>query len=279
MFDGELVALRPEGVSSFPELQAALSAGADHRLHFYAFDLLHLNGWDMRPCALVDRKRVLAGLDGWGGMIRYSEHVEGSAGGLYQRACAMDLEGIVCKSVSAPYRSGRSSSWVKVKCDLRGQLIVVGWTLPAGSRVGLGALHLAYYDPQGMLHYAGAVGTGFDDRELARLRGMLDVLPVTGPPVGMLYAGDPLDPAIRWVQPELIAEVQFGAWSGYGRVRHAVHLGLREDKEAREVVRSVADPAAQRQAVRPPRVSGATIVEAGPPRARRRRYAVPPVGR
>ena len=156
---------------------------------------------------------------------------------------------------------------------------MVGWTLPAGSRVGLGALHLAYYDPQGLLHYAGAVGTGFDNRELARLRGMLDVLPVTGPPVGMLYAGEPLDPAIRWVQPELIAEVQFGAWSAYGRVRHAVHLGLREDKEAREVVRPVADPAAQRQAVRPPRVSGAAIVEAAPPQARRRRYAVPPVAR
>jgi bifunctional non-homologous end joining protein LigD len=191
----------------------------------------------------------------------------------------MELEGIVCKSISAPYRIGRSSSWVKVKCDLREQLIVVGWTLPAGSRVGLGVLHLAYYDPQGLLHYAGAVGTGFDDRELARLRGMLDVLPVTGPPVGMLYAGEPLEPAIRWVQPELIAEVQFGAWSGYGRVRYAVHLDLRDDKEAREVVRPVADPAAQPQAVRPPRMSGAAILEAAAPRPRRRRYAVPPIAR
>jgi bifunctional non-homologous end joining protein LigD len=162
MLDGELVALRPDGVSSFPELQALLSEGADHRLHFYAFDLLHLNGWDLRPCALVDRKRVLAGLAEWRGTLRYSEHFEGPAGELYERACARELEGIVCKSISAPYRTGRSSSWVKVKCDLREQLIVVGWTLPAGSRVGLEALHLAYYDPQRLLHYAGAAGTGFD---------------------------------------------------------------------------------------------------------------------
>jgi bifunctional non-homologous end joining protein LigD len=80
LLDGELVALRPDGVSSFPELQAFLSEGADHRLHLYVFDLLHLNGWDLRLCALIDRKRVLSGLAKWGGMLRYSEHVEESAG-------------------------------------------------------------------------------------------------------------------------------------------------------------------------------------------------------
>jgi bifunctional non-homologous end joining protein LigD len=89
-------------VSSFPELQAFLSDGADHRLHFYVFDLLHLNGWDLRPCALADRKKHLFGLAKWRGMLRYSEHVEGWAAALYQRACARDLEGIICKSAFAP---------------------------------------------------------------------------------------------------------------------------------------------------------------------------------
>jgi bifunctional non-homologous end joining protein LigD len=278
MLDGELVALGPDGASSFPELQAFLSDGADHRLHFYMFDLLHLNGWDLRPCALIDRKRVLSGLADWRGLLRYSEHVEGSAGALYQRACAMDLEGIVCKAIAAPYRAGRGGNWLKLKCGRREEFVVVGWTLPAGSRIGLGALHLGYFDPEGQLHYAGAVGTGFDDRELARLRGILDTMPATGSPAGMLYAGDPLDPAIRWVQPKLIAEVRFATWSGYGRVRHPVYLGLREDKEPCDMVRPVADPAVKRQEVRR-RPSGAAIVQASAPRPRRRNHAVPPLSR
>jgi bifunctional non-homologous end joining protein LigD len=266
MLDGELVALRPDGVSSFPELQTLLSEGADHRLHFYAFDLLHLNGWDLRPCALVDR------------MLRYSEHFV-TAADLYRQACAMGLEGIVCKSADALYRSGRASSWLKIKCSLRETFVVVGWTLPAGSRVGIGALHLGYYDLDGRLHYAGAVGTGFDDRELTRLRGILDVMPATGPPVGMLYAGDPLDRAVRWVRPEMVAEVRFAAWSGSGQVRHAVYVWMRDDRAAGDVVRAVADPEARRQEVRPPRKFSGMIVEAEPPRPRRRKYAVPPVAR
>src|SRR5258707_15843212 len=103
-------------------------------------------------------------------------------------------------------------------------------------------------------------------------------MPATGPPTGLLYAGEPLDPAIRWVQPTLIAEVRFAAWSGYGRVRHPVYFGLREDKEPRDVVRPVADPAAKRQEVRR-RPSRSGIVEASAPRPRRRNYAVPPLPR
>lgn len=267
MIDGELVSLRADGVSSFSDLQAALSAGADHWLHFYAFDLLHLNGWDLRPCALIDRKRLLAGLDAWDGMLRYSEHLEGPAADLYRQACAHGLEGIVCKSASAPYRTGRSSSWLKVKCGLREAFVVIGWTLPAGSRVGIGALHLGYYDPEGRLHYAGAVGTGFDERELARLRGMLDPLPMMSAPVGMLYAGDPLDRAVRWVRPELVAEVRFAGWSGSGRVRHPVYVWMRDDRAAADVVRAVADPEARREVVRA-RVKGPAIVRAEPPRRR-----------
>jgi bifunctional non-homologous end joining protein LigD len=150
MLDGELVAFGPDGVSSFPELQAFLSEGADHRLHFYVLDLLHLNGWDLRPCALIDRKRLLSGLADWRGLLRYSEHVEGMAGGLYQRACARNLEGIICicKSAFAPYRGRRGGAWVKLKCGQREEFGVLEWTLPAGSRVGLGALHLGISIPR-----------------------------------------------------------------------------------------------------------------------------------
>ncbi len=169
LVDGELVALDKDGVSSFPALQAALSAGKDATLNLYLFDLLHLDGWDLRPSRLIDRKRVLTGLSDWHGMLRYSDHHEGDAAGMRREACRIGLEGIVCKQSDAPYRAGRGHGWVKVKCLGREEFIVLGWTPPGGSRTGLGSLHLGYYDPQGRLHYAGGVGSGFSEQELARL--------------------------------------------------------------------------------------------------------------
>jgi bifunctional non-homologous end joining protein LigD len=255
LLDGELVALDQDGVSSFPALQGALSGGQDHTLVFYLFDLLHLDGWDLRPCALRDRKVLLHGLDTWTGMLRYSDHHEGDAVRMRQAACRMKLEGIVCKKAGGRYRSGRGHDWVKVKCLGREELLVLGWTEPAGSRTGLGALHLGYYDPDGRLHYAGGVGTGFSDDALATLRDRLDGLG-TAPPRGLLLAGEDLDRGIHWVKPELVAETSFTAWSGAGRVRHAVFLGLREDKAPAEVVRDPADPQAERRAVDPKDYSG-----------------------
>ncbi len=226
LLDGELVALRESGASSFPDLQAGLSDGNDGQLTFFLFDLLHLNGWDLRPCALRDRKQALAGLADWNGMLRYSDHVEGHTAELRRRACGMGLEGIICKRADAPYRPGRGKDWLKVKCQGREELIVLGWTLPGGSRTGLGSLQLGYHDQAGGLHYAGGVGTGFTERELTELRGRLD--PVAAePPTELLVAGEPLEPGIHWVRPELVAEIQFTAWSGAGRVRHPVYLGLR----------------------------------------------------
>ncbi len=253
LFDGELVALEPGGLSSFPALQAALSGGHDNTLHYYLFDLLHLNGWDLRPCALRDRKRVLRGLSDWCGMLRWSDHIEGEPGAMQAEARRMKLEGIICKRADAPYSAGRGHGWVKVKFHNREEFAVLGWTPPRGgsSRAGFGALQLGYHDTAGGLHYAGGVGTGFSDQQLAALRERLDAM-AADPPAGLAVAGEPLWKGIRWVRPELVAEVRFAAWSGSGRVRHAVFLGLREDKTARDVVRDVADPAAVRVAATPP---------------------------
>jgi bifunctional non-homologous end joining protein LigD len=274
MIDGELVALRPDGISNFSDLQNSLSGGADHKLHFYAFDLLHLNGWDLRPCALIDRKAALEKISDWKGMIQFSSHHVGQAAEMHRSACTMNLEGIICKRPAAPYRAGRGSSWVKVKCGQREEMIVVGWTPPAGSRIGLGALHLAYFDPTGLLQYAGGVGTGFNDRELGRVRKLLDAIAAPAPPVGMVYSGDPIDRSMHWVDPVLIAEIKYAAWSGSGRVRHSVYLGMREDKTADQVVRPVADPEAKRKVFVPRRVIG-TAADA-PPRPQRPKFAVPP---
>ncbi len=245
VIDGEMVSLRPDGVSSFPDLQAALSAGQDAKLHFYAFDLLYIDGWDLQKCRLLDRKAALAGLLGNRGTIRFSEHHQGHSREMRRNACRMHLEGLIFKRADAPYRSGRGSSWVKVKCQGREELVVLGWTPPAGTRQGIGALHLGYYDPQGALHYAGAVGTGFSDAELKRLRSILNGL-AADEPENLQVAGEKLDRAIRWVRPERVAEISFTDWSGSGRVRHGVYLGLREDKTPGDVVRAIADPEAER---------------------------------
>ncbi|HEY0183808.1 MAG TPA: DNA ligase D, partial [Rhodopila sp.] len=257
LVDGELVALDKDGISSFPMLQAALSEGRDQTLYFYLFDLLYLDGWDLRQCALRDRKQVLKELDPWDGMLRYSDHHEGDTVRMRQAACKMKLEGIICKKADGRYRSGRSHDWLKVKCAGREELLVIGWTEPAGSRTGLGALHLGYYDPQGRLHYAGGVGTGFSDDMLRILRDRLNGLG-SAAPRGLMVAGEDLDRGIHWVKPELVAEISFTAWSGAGRVRHAVFLGLREDKAPREVVRDIADPQAERRAVDARDYDGAT---------------------
>jgi len=179
--------------------------------------------------------------------------------------------------LTAPYRAGRGASWVKVKCGQREEMIVVGWTPPAGSRVGLGALHLAYYDPAGLLQYAGGVGTGFNDRELVRVRKLLDAIASPTPPAGMVYAGDPIDSAMHWVNPVLIAEIKYAAWTGYGRIRHSVYLGIREDKSADQVIRPLADPETKRKVFASHRMAESVDVEI--PKRMRPKFAVPPVRR
>ena len=248
LLDGELVALRRDGVSSFADLQAAFSAGSEARMVYFAFDLLHLDGWDLRPCRLDARKRVLEGLAPWKGRLRFSEHLTEDAARVRQHACAMGLEGIVCKRLDRPYRAGRGTDWLKLKCEGRDEFIVLGYTPPQGSRTGLGALHLGFHDPQGGLQYAGGVGTGFDARMLGDLRARLGKLHAPPPP-GLLLAGDPPEHQIIWVKPALVGEVRYTGWSGSGRLRHASWLGLREDKTESEVVMPIPDPQAERRAL------------------------------
>ena len=265
LLDGELVALRQDGLSSFANLQAALANGGDRSgLFLYLFDLLHLDGWDLRGCRLVDRKAALQPLSDWRGVLRYSDHLDGGTPRVRQQACALGLEGIICKRADAPYRGARTRDWVKVKCQGRDEFAILGWTPPAGSRQGLGALHLGFHDDRGRLHYAGGVGTGFSEKELASLSRRLARM-VSTPPEGMLLAGEPPDPAINWVRPELVAEVQYIGWTGFGRLRHAVYLGLREDKGPEEVVRDIPHPEVDRIAFLPKHRGNPAIVHAAKP--------------
>ena len=242
LLDCELVALRADGISSFSDLQAVLADGRHADLRLFAFDILHLDGWDLRPCRLDNRKAVLASLGIWSDRLRYSDHHTADARLAREHACAMGLEGITAKRVDAPYHGGHGKTWVKLKCHGREEFVVLGWTPPAGSRKGLGALHLGFYAPDGSLHDAGGVGTGFSEAELTALRARLDGLAAGRPPAGLLATPEKTDRNIRCVKLALVAEVQFVGWSGTGRVRHAVFLGLREDKPASEVVRDIPVP-------------------------------------
>jgi bifunctional non-homologous end joining protein LigD len=238
LLDGEVVVLQPDGTTSFQALQNALTEDRESELVYYVFDLLHLDGWDLRPAPLTARKEALRALveAAASPAIRYSDHVQGQGEGFYQQACRLGLEGIVAKRADAPYRSGRGKDWLKVKCLKRQELVIVGFTDPERSRVGLGALLLGVHNKEGKLVFAGRVGTGFNQETLRDLRARLDKLErktpaFENPPRGAEARGS------HWVKPELVAEVAFTEWTEDGSLRHPVFQGLREDKPAAEVVR------------------------------------------
>jgi bifunctional non-homologous end joining protein LigD len=238
LLDGEIVVLDRRGVSRFQRLQNALSGSNRSSPLLFAFDLLHLDGWELTGAGIEDRKSLLRPLvEGVPeGRVRYSDHVRGQGEAFHAQACGMGVEGIISKRLGRPYRPGRGRDWLKVKCSARQEFVVVGYTDPSGSRVGLGALLLGVHDAEGRLVYAGRVGTGFNDRTLAalsrRLEGMRQASPpVADPPRGARSRG------VHWVRPELVAEVAFTEWTDDGRIRHPSFQGLREDKEAAAVVR------------------------------------------
>lgn len=275
--DGEAVALRPDGVSSFSDLQKALSEGDTSHLTLFLFDLLYRDGQDLRDCALVTRKAALRDLLSRAGetAIRFSDHMEGVGARMRVRACEMGLEGIICKRADSPYRGGRGRAWLKVKCQGREEFVVLGFTKPGGRRAGLGSLQLGFWDAEGALHYAGGCGSGFSDEVLRDIAKTLASLRADGPPPGLLLTDEPPPRDVTWVRPELIAEVQYTAWSGAGRLRHAVFLGLRQDKDAREVVREVPDPEAARHVFAAPGADGPRVVTARKPAPRAPGKAAP----
>jgi bifunctional non-homologous end joining protein LigD len=232
-------------------LQNALAGDDQGRLVYYVFDLLHLDGHDLRGATLEDRKAALEPIlrGRRGGPIRYSSHVVGRGEAVFREACRLGLEGVVSKRRDRPYHSGRGQDWLKVKCVKEQEFVVGGFTEPKGTRTGLGALLLGVHDDAGGLVYAGKVGTGFTSASVRALRGRLDRLRIPQSP----FRHRPPDAtAARWVRPELVAQVAFTEWTEDGRLRHPSFKGLREDKAARDVVRERAR-SPQPTATRPPR--------------------------
>jgi len=234
--DGEVVVLADDGRTSFQALQNALSHGSLAKLHFYAFDLPYLDGYDLSKVSLLDRKRLLQPLLQSTGELKFSDHVVGAGDEFFAQACKLRLEGIISKRVDSPYQPVRGANWVKIKCGMRQEMVVGGFTDPQNSRTGFGALLLGVYDRDGDLRYAGKVGTGFDDATLAQLRGTLDGLVQPEPP----FINPPKGAEARrahWVVPKLVAEVAFTEWTQDETLRHPAFLGLRADKRASDVIR------------------------------------------
>jgi len=249
LIDGELVVEIDAGSTDFSALQEDLAAGRSDRFAFYAFDLLHLDGRDLRPVPLEERKETLRALlaaSDPGPRIRYSEHFAENGELVMKHACRLSLEGIVSKRRDRPYRSGRGKDWIKSKCSSRQEFVIGGYVPSSTSQKAIGSLVMGYYE-DGKLVYAGRVGTGYTVAAAGQLWKQLDKLRVESSPfAGRLSAAERKD--VRYVEPKLVAEVEFGGWTGDRHLRHAAFRGLREDKAPEEIVREdqTASPAPKR---------------------------------
>lgn len=247
LIDGEVVVVLPDGRTSFQALQNASSRmGSRDTLVYFAFDLLRLDGERLDRLPLEERKARLRALVGnrKTGRIRYADHVGGQGQAFFEQACRAGLEGIVSKRRDLPYTTGRHGGWLKIKCTQRQELVIGGFTDPEGTRAGIGALLVGYYEGDRFV-FAGKVGTGFSHQGALELRQRLEAIeqrtspfdPPTGltsPPKAGHYV--PVRRA-HWVKPALVAEVTFTEWTADGKIRHPSFQGLRADKKPREVVR------------------------------------------
>ena len=248
LIDGELVVETLTGASDFSALQADLSEGRSERFVFYAFDLLHLDGYDLEEAKLVERKALLAQLLTNAGLIRYSDHFEESGSTVFTHACQLGLEGIVSKLRDAPYRSGRMKSWMKVKCSKSQEFVIAGYVPSTASRNAIGSLVLGYYDGEGRLRHVGRVGTGFSRNLAEDLWERLERLRIQSSPFDDKLSAEEAR-QVRYVRPELVAAIEFRSWTADGNLRHASFQGLREDKPASEIMLETPRPAAGKEAV------------------------------
>jgi bifunctional non-homologous end joining protein LigD len=232
LIDGEAVAASGEG-SKFSALQKALKSRGETR--FYAFDLLHLNGRDLRKKPLIERKRALKTLiETLGGSrsVQYSEHVQGNGEKVFQAMCRAGQEGMIAKRSDAPYREGRVGSWLKIKCTKRQEFVIGGYSPSDKPGRTFASLLVGAYQ-NGKFVYQGRVGTGFDEETMADLASRFAKLKTEKP----AFEAVPREIArgAVWLKPELVAEIDFTEFTDDGHIRHAAFEGLRDDKEATAV--------------------------------------------
>jgi len=233
--DGEIVVPAADGRSSFQALQNAFDAGRDAEIVYFLFDAPFISGRDLRRLSLSERKKRLRKLlkdsKSIPKSIRFSEDLKGTAAEVLEQACRLGLEGLIGKEADSVYASGRSKSWIKLKCRQRQDFVIGGYTPPGGSRAGFGALLVGLYDAQGRLRFTGKVGTGFDERLLGSLTRRFAKLKRPDPP----FVDPPREKGVQWLRPTLVAEVAYTERTNEGILRQASFIGLREDLPAKNV--------------------------------------------
>jgi bifunctional non-homologous end joining protein LigD len=250
--DGEIVVLDDNGLPSFQQLQNAFDEKSTAQIIFFVFDLLYLNGYDLRNVPLHARRdkldAMLAKADQE--VIRYSAPLNEPAGKLLESACQLSMEGIIGKLRNSLYIGKRSAEWIKLKCRKRQEFVIAGFTDPHGKRQFFGSLLLGVYTDDGQLQYAGRVGTGFDNTVLKSVYQQFRSLkqtrcPFPAPPKGLGIA------KAHWLKPQLVAEISFAEWTKDGLLRQAVFHGLRMDKPAQQIRREEAVPVQAKPASKP----------------------------
>src|SRR5207245_2728586 len=202
----------------------------------YVFDLLAFGGYDLRKLPLVKRKEILRKILPQTGPLRYSEHFEKNGEALYEQVVKLGLEGIMAKKADSPYRSGRSSDWLKIRADRIDDFVVVGFTKPKGARGGFGSLHVGAYQDRKLI-YCGRAGSGFTGDQLEEISAQLTSLVRKTPPCEPPEHGAlPKGPDHLWVEPKLVCDVRYKEITKDGLLRQSVFVRFRDDKKPEDVM-------------------------------------------
>lgn len=241
ILDGEIVAFK-NGLSNFSRLQQRMHARTKEEasktriaVYYYIFDIMYLDGYDLTQLPLITRKHILRKVISFKKPLRYTQHTLKASASYFRAICKKGWEGLMVKDKQSTYQSKRSTDWLKFKCVQEQELVIGGYTEPQRSRVGFGALLLGYYK-RGKLHYAGKVGTGFDTEALIYLKKKFDALEIKKNP--FTNFNDSLK-GVHWIKPQLVCEVGFTEWTRDNKLRHPRYLGLRRDKEAKQVTQEI----------------------------------------
>ncbi|MFJ5296487.1 DNA ligase D [Pseudomonas sp. NPDC088368] len=235
--DGEVVVLNDAGLPDFQALQNAFEIGRSKDIVYYLFDVPFLNGEDIREKPVEERRAALKKLLGRQakGLLRFSDAFSANHRDIIESACSLSLEGVIGKRAGSVYQSRRSPDWIKLKCKLRQEFVIVGFTKPQGTRSGFGALLLAVNEEGAGLVYAGRVGTGFNQKMLDDMFGQMKTLEQDASPLAKKLTSAQAR-GVHWIEPTLVGEVEFGEWTREGIIRHSSFIALRSDKPASEVV-------------------------------------------
>jgi bifunctional non-homologous end joining protein LigD len=237
-YDGEIVVHDENGKPNFNLLQLAFDGSNTAQIVYFVFDVPYYKGYDLRDVRLDARRPLLEDVLAArpSDIVRFSAEFGTDPGELVVAACKIGLEGVIGKRRDSRYVTRRSPEWIKLKCGLRQEFVIGGYTDPQGSRTGIGSLLLGYHDKDGVLRYAGNVGSGFNGASLRHLRAVLEEIETDKSPFPPRAVPGRTH---HWVKPELVAEVSFSEWTATDSVRHPVFQGLRKDKPAKSVVREL----------------------------------------